>query len=103
MIQMQLLRPLLPMSTAEAPTASNPETIYDQDAVQKTLYLGYTAGIINRNMEINMGNIGGLIWETFLLGINMGNIFREILFKFVLLVCGGLRRKILVENDILKK
>ena len=48
MLQLELPRQLLPMSTAEAPTAQNelPETIDDQDSVQKTMHLGYTAGII---------------------------------------------------------
>ena len=44
-----------------------------------------------------MGNIFGIHMGNIVLGINMGNNF-----QVLLLVCGGLRRKILAENDILK-
>ena len=55
-----------------------------------------------RNIGINMGNNMGInFWGinmgSTLCGNNMGNNF-----QVVLLVCGGLRLKILVENDHLK-
>ena len=52
----------------------------------------------NNLLGINMGNIfWGFIWQTFVGKNNMGRNF-----QVCLLVCGGLRRKILVENDLLK-
>ena len=47
------------MSTAEAPTASNqfPETIYDQDAVPKTLYFDRK---LTRELHDNNTMVSGL-------------------------------------------
>ena len=56
----------------------------------------------NRNLGTHMGiNMGSIC-----VGIDMGNIFwgnnMVNICQVFLLVCGGLRRTILVENDIIK-